>query len=122
MKTLIYLLFFLLPLGIVAQNLDWANITYGTGADILLDIAIDEDGNIYSTGFFSGDTYFNDDTEKLIANGHENSFIQKIDSKGVIIWKQQISSNTTAVSVKVTVDSKGNCYVLGYFHENLTII
>ena len=71
MKTLYSFLFlFILSYTTFSQDLEWANLTYGTGADVLLDIATDQEGNIYSTGFFSNDTYFNNQSEKFNCDGH----------------------------------------------------
>jgi hypothetical protein len=56
--------------------------------DKLNDIAIDEDGNIYCIGGFSGTLDFDpgESTFELTSIGEQDIFVQKLNSNGEFLW------------------------------------
>lgn len=45
--------------------------------------------------------------------GHKNTFIQKLNSEGELIWVKQLESEHTSLGYDIDLDKTGNVYVLG---------
>ncbi len=90
------------------------------GHDGILDIAVDDESNIYITGFFQGKL------NGLKANGDTDAFIAKIGINKELLWFKQIGSNykgkneITEFGKFICVDNKRNSYVLGLYYDDLT--
>ena len=97
-------------------NLVWAKGIGGTSDDVGNSIAIDNNGNIYTTGRFSGTVDFdpNDGTYYLEGEG-EDVFIQKLDSEGNLIWAKRVGGTGTGDGLSIKVDKMKNIYITGYF-------
>lgn len=82
----------------------WINIFGQTFNDEAVSLALDNDGNVYVTGYvFAGDA--------------SNDFVTlKYNSDGQLQWMQQYNSggNSDDRPVAITVDSHNNIYVTGY--------
>lgn len=95
-----------------AGNFKWAkrlgsNDASADGGDQGKCIAVDEVGNIYTTGYFSGLANFNSGIGSLItaqSNGLRDIFITKHDSTGALQWVKTIggSGNDIANSIVVS--------------------
>jgi hypothetical protein len=122
MKTIyIFFINMLLPIIMQAQSpiFKWAksfkSIDYATAYGM----AIDQNGNVYTTGAIKGTTDF--DPNSGIANftalgSGEDVFISKLDSNGNYIWAISFGSNNCydkGHSIKVT--SNGDVIVIGDF-------
>lgn len=101
---------------------DWAKQIGGTtNVDDGWAMAIDSAGNVYTTGFFTGDVDFNpsDTAEYLLTtNGNEAAYVCKLDSSGHFVWAKQmlgISGFAYSLGRSITVDKHGNVYSTGYF-------
>ncbi|MEY4291170.1 MAG: hypothetical protein RL130_1112 [Actinomycetota bacterium] len=108
-----------------AGNLLWAKRIGGSGADRGINIAVDSDGNIYSTGYFNGTVDFDSSerTVNLTSSGSRDIFISKFDASGNILWAKRIGGNGDDRGISIAVDSLGNSYTSGYFSrttDNLT--
>ena len=80
-------------------------------------IAIDEFGNIYVSGFFSGTVDF--DPGIGIANltaTAQDVFLLKLDNLGSFIWVKQFSTGGAQGPSSVGVDSVGGIYLAGSFN------
>ncbi len=79
--------------------------------------SIDLEGNVYVTGSFVGETYF--DTTILNSNGAEDIFIAKYDNSLNLVWIQQVGSFDTGEELlkesgsDIVADSYGNVYLTG---------
>ena len=75
-----------------SQNLHWANHMGGTDTEYAYSISVDDSGNIYVTGAFSGTVDFDpgSGTLALTAIQGYDIFIQKLDLYGNLIWVKQI--------------------------------
>ena len=120
-KQITYLLFNLLFIfTIQAQSVEWASHFGGSGEDVLLSVDTDNNGNTYSTGYFTDSSDFDDIT--LNALGFFDGFITKTDDNGNIIWAKSISQPTNeidpnhdTVPYAIAVDANGNVIIAGSF-------
>ncbi|MCB0650690.1 MAG: SBBP repeat-containing protein [Saprospiraceae bacterium] len=97
-------------------NLVWAKGIGGTSDDVGNSIAIDNYGNIYTTGRFSGAVDFdpNDGTYYLEGEG-EDIFIQKLDLEGNLIWAKRVGGSNNDIGYSITTDDENNIYITGHF-------
>ncbi|CAA6824690.1 MAG: Unknown protein [uncultured Aureispira sp.] len=75
-------------------NLLWGTTYGGIASDEGYGLAVDKHGAIYSTGFFSDTVDFDPSpaTQLLISNGSSDTYLQKIDANGNLIWVIQLGS------------------------------
>lgn len=81
-------------------------------------IALDNSGNVYTTGYFSGNTDFDPGTEvyDLTSEGYDyDIFISKLDSSGGFIWAKRLGGTSTEMGFSIKVDAFLNVYTSGYF-------
>jgi len=100
-----------------AQDFEWGNKissdeTVGTEYT-----QVDQDQNVYSTGFFTGTlTYDIDGVDSNIVTEYGiTNYVQKIDAWGNREWLYTIGGNNEVRIGEITVDSEDNLYVAGYF-------
>jgi len=129
-KYLILTLIILTSISSFGQSLklEWAlgirepvGTNYLDGAEIL-SIDIDSSGNVYSTGWLSGNTEFTPFTTPLIPTTIEKSvFVLKQNSNGSVIWIKLFSANSYGDSkgTSVVVDENGDIVVVGQFWGTL---
>lgn len=100
-----------------AGNFIWANQLGGSSYDICNSISVDELGNVYTTGRFSGTSDFNPGVEvfNLTSTGEKDIYISKIKSNGDFIWAKRMGGNITSVGNSISVDCSGNVYTTGSF-------
>ncbi|MCC5608895.1 SBBP repeat-containing protein [Nostoc sp. CHAB 5834] len=101
------------------KNVLWAQKLGGTLTDFGLGITVDEAGNSYATGSFSGTASFGSTT--LTSAGNEDGFITKLDSSGNVLWAQKLGSMSSGSGIGITTDAIGNIYATGALNANLDI-
>jgi hypothetical protein len=96
---------------------DWAVTFGGNSGDFLAGMEIDNFGNIYSTGFFSGTIDINpgDVVFEFISNGSNDIFVQKLDNDGNFIWAKRIGNVEQERAASLKLDASNNLYITGYF-------
>jgi len=78
------------------------------------DVATDDLGNVYVTGYFSDTVDFDDIT--LTSSGLSNTFVLKTDSSGTAVWAEQFGSTGGSNNGRnIAVGLGENIYVSGSF-------
>ncbi|PID28092.1 MAG: hypothetical protein CSB55_06140 [Candidatus Cloacimonadota bacterium] len=101
-----------------AQTPEWDFIkkTGGGNSDYGNSIAVDDQGNLYITGSFSGNATFGDIT--LYSEGNDDIFIAKADNNGNWLWAKRAGSSRYDYGKSIAVDDQGNLYITGSFYGN----
>ncbi|MEX1191093.1 MAG: hypothetical protein WEA99_03905, partial [Brumimicrobium sp.] len=93
--------------------------TFEEGTCFPASISVDPNGNVYTTGRFSGTVDFNPGagTESLTNSGSsQDAFISKLDNNGNFIWTEQFSGGNFDDVIGRSITSDANfVYVKGYF-------
>jgi YDG domain/Cadherin domain/Beta-propeller repeat/HYR domain len=108
---------FVMKLTSSAQLL-WAKQFGGPGSTVSIqDIAVDVNGNVYTTGSFTGTAYFDPGSlgVSLNSNGEEDVFISKLNSSGNLVGVQKMGGTHFDRGTDIAVDSSGNVFATGYF-------
>jgi hypothetical protein len=97
----------------------WARQFGAEGDDWAYSIAIDANGNSYTTGMFNGSVDFDPGAgETILTSEGWDVFIWKLDTDGNLVWARDIVNGPTeAWGNAITVDNSGNPYVTGFFNE-----
>jgi len=112
--ALLYASLLLAAIGSSAQAPDWlwAQTAGGTNNDYGWDLATDDSGNCYVTGYFEGAADFG--SVSLIGGGGYNFYVGKLDTSGNWQWAKSIDALTSQGN-GIAVDPSGNCHVMGSF-------
>src|SRR5436190_5336640 len=101
------------------QSLAWAKQMVGSGSGAASSIAVDADGNVYTTGGFIGTADFDPGAGvyNLTASSANGAiFVSKLDPSGNFIWAKQMGGATFIEAAhSIAVDAGGNVYVTGEF-------
>jgi hypothetical protein len=103
-------------------NLVWAKQFEGTGNSNALSIVLDNDGNIYTTGYFTGLIDFDPGPGVFNSSTTSNDkiFVTKLNAAGNFVWAKYYSSNDYCIGTGIAVDDTGNVYFAGMFQGGLT--
>lgn len=97
----------------------WARSAGGTGDEYSIGIAIDNDDNLFITGFFVYSAYFGgpciENEVELISMGDRDIFIAKYDSDGNFLWARSAGGPANDLGWGIATDLAGNCYISGFF-------
>ena len=93
----------------------WAKKAGGTSWDYARGITIDEAGNVYVLGDFSGTAHFG--SYSLTSIGSNDIFIAKINSNGTWLWASQAGGANMDVGNAITIDDAGSSYITGIFEN-----
>jgi len=88
------------------------------------DIAIDDSGNLYFTGYFDGTVDFNPDpsaTFNLTVAAYSDIFICKLDMHGNFIWAKKFSGTQGGVGYSLDLDENNNVYSTGTIGPTATV-
>lgn len=89
------------------------------GGDRGYAVAADNQGNVYTTGFFSGTADFDpgDSIYELVALGNSDIFISKLNVDGDFVWARPLSGAAgTDWGTAISLDLSGNVYTTGLFN------
>jgi hypothetical protein len=103
-------------------SLVWAKSFGGTTKDIGTSITVDDNGNVYTTGYFGNTADFDPNSGiHNLTGGLSDIFIQKLDNQGNFVWAKKIgnSNNSLEEVNSITLDKSGNLYIIGAFSETV---
>lgn len=93
--------------------LAWAKRFGSSEDDEGSDIITDENGNLYLTGYFSGEVSFG--STDLQSDGFTDIFIAKLNSDGDVIWSKKAGGFLFDKGNSLGLDQSGNIYLTGDF-------
>lgn len=98
-------------------NLVWVYTVGGTQTDKVIDVAFDENGDVYATGNFTTTVDFDNGAgvENRTATGLSDIFLVKLSSSGVFQWVKTFGGSGYDTGSGIDFDSSGNVYVTGNF-------
>ena len=105
------------PIG----DLIWAKSIGGTGSDEGRSIALDDFGNVYTTGSFNGTVDFDPGIgiDNKTSAGSADIFISKLDGDGNHIWAESFGGTSFDWPLAIEVDPLGNVYSSGVFYATV---
>jgi hypothetical protein len=98
-------------------NYLWAKGIVGSSNGDGSGIAVDDSGNTYITGKFTGTADFDpgSNTVNLTSVGDYDIFFAGYDSSGNYLWAKNVGSTGTDYGTKIAMDGSGNTYITGVF-------
>lgn len=103
-------------------NFLWAKNFGGLGDDIPSEIVLDETGNIYITGTFTGTADFDPDAgvTNLVSAGMEDVFVVKVNPSGQLDWAKSIGGTDIDEGNSIDIDDfDGAVFVFGSFRSTV---
>lgn len=94
------------PMARISKNLGTTDDDQGKG------IAVDADGNVWVTGYSTGNLGGG-------ANGDYDAFIAKYDASGTLLFSKNLGTAQTDYAWGVAVDASGNAWITGQTAGNL---
>ncbi len=81
------------------------------------DVAVDGNGNIYTTGNFYPNAYVATDfgSGGLTSQGGSDIFLAKYDANGTLLWVRSAGSSGDDLGKAIAFDASNNVYLTGYF-------
>jgi PKD repeat protein len=101
-----------------AGNLIWVKQMAGPNIDGGLDIALDQDGNVYTAGQFRDSVDFDPGPGifQLSTTNTDDAFISKLDSNGNFVWARNMGGTGPDHARSIAVDPvSGSVYATGIF-------
>lgn len=104
-----------------AVTMEWAANLSGSGTETAKSIALDVNGNVYTTGYFTGSVDFDPGAGvfTLSSAGQQDIFISKLNAAGDFVWAKRIGGYANDAANSITVDALGNVYTCGFYHSNV---
>ena len=102
-------------------NFTWARKIGGANVDYGYSIAVDQIGNVYSTGEFKETADFDPGPGifNLISAGGKDIFIQKLNASGNFVWAKGIGGALDDKGNSIAVDRIGTVYATGQFSDTV---
>lgn len=91
----------------------WGNKGGGSLTDRGYGVALDQQGNLFSTGHYFGQAIFGPYT--LNSSGNLDCFTAKLDTAGNYIWMKEGKSVSQVSTRNMAVDADGNAIIVGYY-------
>ena len=100
-----------------AQTTEWSGKFGGDGEDVVIALHADEQGNTYSTGYFTLNSDFDitEETHVISADSTFQSFVMKTAPNGNLVWAKSMGGEGGDNGTKITTDAHGNVYITGVF-------
>lgn len=91
----------------------WLKRAGGLGGDIIQNMKLDGQGNLYITGSFHG--YCNFGGITLTCTGTLSGFVAKYNSAGAVLWAKQIIEQSGMLNNDLALDADKNVIATGFF-------
>ncbi|MFL5751940.1 MAG: gliding motility-associated C-terminal domain-containing protein [Bacteroidia bacterium] len=101
-----------------AGNLTWARSFPGWSSEMPYSIAVDDSGNVFTTGIIGGMTDFDPGPGVYAVNlvgVQVDAYVNKLDANGNFAWAYGIGSPGTESGTALALDGCGNVYCTGRF-------
>lgn len=98
-------------------NFEWNRTFYGNNNEDGWGITIDEDGNIWTTGFYRSlfDADPGPDSSFLEDAANSSVFIHKMSPAGKLLWAGSFDGTNQSFGYSITSDKSGHVFLTGYF-------
>ena len=98
-------------------NFEWAVSAGASGLDQGKSIAVDDDGIVYVTGYFTNTVDFDPGagTYNLTMNGSREGYVLKLDTDGNFVWAATVGTASGDSMHSIAIDGAGNSVVGGLF-------
>jgi len=99
-------------------NFIWTKRIGGNGGDASFCLSSDIFGNVFTTGFYTGNVDFDPGVGvyNLTSIGYDDIFISKLDSFGNFVWAKSMGGNNSDQGVYIDLDTNQNIYTIGNFN------
>ncbi len=94
-------------------DLLWNKNIGGSKPDVLENMILGENGELYVTGYFNEQTQLGD--IKLTGSGDNDVFIAQLDEDGNVLWAKSAGGDFDEASLDIAADASGNLYITGHF-------
>jgi len=101
-------------------SLIWIKRFGGSQSDRAVDLALDQNNNIYITGDFYGQVDF-DSYSITSASNSKDIFLLKLDNNGNVLWVRKEGGNDSENAYGLTIDSQDNVILTGQFSGTSSI-
>lgn len=108
------------PFGQFQWVKQYRNYFMGSIGNENINIDVDSEDNVYSTGIFLDSMDFDPGVDSffLSSNSFEpDIFISKLDSKGNFLWAKQVGGNGMKLAKSIHLDNQGNIIYSGIFTD-----
>jgi hypothetical protein len=116
-----FLLIPFLLLAIFSQAQDWAKGGTSSNGAEGKGIVADNNGNIYTVGYFTGSITFGSTTLNASSSTDIDFFIAKHTSSGALKWLKKYGSTLEDRASSITISSDGKLYLTGFFNGSITL-
>ncbi|MCB9205410.1 MAG: T9SS type A sorting domain-containing protein [Flavobacteriales bacterium] len=99
--------------------LSWARSFGGSQADSGFDVEIDDQGNVYATGYFRWLVDFlpGSGVLQFVAEGESDGFVVKINNGGTFQWARQLGGINFDYAQTIAITSASDVVVAGHFYD-----
>ena len=99
----------------------WAKQLGGNNSDTGLDMLIDNNDNIYITGWFMDTVDFDPGAGvyELTSAGSWDVYVLKLDANGDFVWAKRFGNDNLDFASGMVLDSSGNLYLTGVYKETI---
>ena len=102
-----------------AGTFQWVTTMGGEFGDAGYGVQVDNAGNVYATGEYTGNGVFGADVF-VAMNGSYDIFVTKLDPAGAFIWTKDGKASEDDRGISLDVDASNNVFVIGSFSETIT--
>jgi hypothetical protein len=93
-------------------NCQWAKHGEGLNLDIAYGVTVDDNGNVYSTGFYENSIAFDGNR---ISGQDRNIFVVSYSKNGTFRWVKNAGESGTDCGLAITTDNNNDVLLTGYY-------